>query len=218
VRVLQNLGMAPGYLADEEPCCGAPLHASGLHREFANNARSAHETLKGYGVKQIVGLVPSCTHALRNLFPKYVENYDLEVKHFVEVAAELVPGKNLGYPEPVKVTYHDPCQLGRFLGLIDEPRRVLNSIKNIELVETDWTKGEWSTCCGGGGGFEAVFPELSQILAANRVQELLDTGADIIVTHCPGCIMQLKDGLKDLKVKNVKVMDLAEVIAAAMER
>ena len=94
---------------------------------------------------------------------------------------------------------------------------MLNSIGNIELVETDWTKGEWSTCCGGGGGFEAVFPELSQILATNRVRELLETGADIIVTHCPGCIMQLKDGLKDLKIKNVKVMDLAEVIAAAME-
>ncbi len=77
-------------------------------------------------------------------------------------------------------------------------------------------RGEWATCCGGGGGFEAVFPELSQILAVNRAKELVDTGAEIIVTHCPGCIMQLKTGLKELKVNNVEVLDLAQVVAMAM--
>jgi Fe-S oxidoreductase len=218
VRVLRNLGIEPGYLADDEPCCGAPLYASGLHQEFASNAQNTHETLKSLGVRRLIGMVPSCTYALRELFPRYVNGYDLEVKHFVEIAAELVPPRGLRFPRKVKVTYHDPCQLGRYLGLIDEPRRVLNSIEGIELVETDWTKGEWSTCCGGGGGFEAVFPELSRILAANRAQELLDTGAEIIVTHCPGCIMQLKDGLKDHQADDVKVLDLAEIIAMAMEK
>jgi Fe-S oxidoreductase len=92
----------------------------------------------------------------------------------------------------------------------------LKAIKDIELIEADWTRGEWATCCGGGGGFEAVFPELSQILAVNRAKELVDTGAEIIVTHCPGCIMQLKTGLKELKVNNVEVLDLAQVVAMAM--
>ena len=72
-------------------------------------------------------------------------------------------------------------------------------------------------CIVGGGGFEAVFPELSQMLAVNRTRELLDTGAEIIVTHCPGCIMQLKDGVRQLKVEGVEVLDLTEIIAAAME-
>jgi len=116
----------------------------------------------------------------------------------------------------VKVTYHDPCQLVRYMGIVDEPRMILRAIKGIELVEPEWTKREWSTCCGGGGGFEAVFPEMSQILAVNRAKELVDTGAGIIVTHCPGCIMQLKTGLKELKAEKIEVLDLAQVVARAM--
>ena len=88
--------------------------------------------------------------------------------------------------------------------------------KGIELVETKFTNGDCTTCCGGGGGFEAVFPELSQILATNRAKELLDTGAELIITQCPGCIMQLKEGLKELKKTNIEVLDLAQILATAM--
>ena len=217
VIVLRKLGFQPGYLAENEPCCGAPLHHAGLQTKFAENARRAFRTLQSFGVKRVIGIVPYCTHALSKLFPLYVEGYHLEVRHFLEVVAEKIPSHKLRFPRQVRVTYHDPCQLVRYLSLVDEPRRILNSIEGIELVETDWTKGEWATCCGGGGGFEAVFPELSQVLAVNRVTELMETRPDIIVTHCPGCIMQLKDGLRQLKVEGVEVLDLAQVIAMAME-
>lgn len=218
IKVLQNFGLQPGYLAEDEPCCGAPLYHAGLHKEFAQNARQAYQKLKSFGVRRVISIVPSCTHALLTLFPTCVEGYDLEVKHFLEVVAENISSRELRFPRQVKVTYHDPCQLARYLGLIDEPRQILRSIEGIELVETEWTKGEWATCCGGGGGFEAVFPELSQILAVNRVSELLETRAEIIVTHCPGCVMQLKDGLKELKADGVEVLDLSQIIAMAMER
>jgi Fe-S oxidoreductase len=99
---------------------------------------------------------------------------------------------------------------------MEEPRQILKAIEGIEFVEPAWTKGQWSTCCGGGGGFEVVFPELSQTLATNRAKELADTGADIIVTHCPGCIMQLESGLKELNLENVRVLDLSQIIASAM--
>ena len=135
----------------------------------------------------------------------------------MEVVSQTIGGRELRFPREVKVTYHDPCQLGRYLGLIEEPRQILRAIKGIELVETEWTNGEWATCCGGGGGFEAVFPELSEILAVNRARELVETGARIIVTQCPGCIMQLKDGLKVLKIEGVEVLDLAQVVATAMK-
>ena len=217
VKVLRKLGVKPGYLAEEEPCCGAPLYQAGLQDEFASNAQKAYARLKSAGVKKIIGVVPYCTHALARLFPRFIEGYDIEVKHFLDVLAAEIPALKLRYPREVKVTYHDPCQLVRFLKLVDEPRRVLKSIKNITLVETEWTHGEWSTCCGGGGGFEAVFPELSQVLAVNRARELMETGAEIIVTHCPGCILQLKDGLRQLNIKGVEVLDLTEVVAAAME-
>jgi Fe-S oxidoreductase len=103
------------------------------------------------------------------------------------------------------------------MGIVDEPRKILRSIQGIEFIEPKWTKGEWSTCCGGGGGFEAVFPEMSEMLAVNRARELLETGAEIIVTHCPGCIMQIKTGLKAAKADKVEVLDLAQVIAMALE-
>lgn len=217
VKVLRNLGIRPGYLAEEEPCCGAPLFQAGLQDDFALNARQAYQKLKSAGVKKIIGVVPYCTHALARLFPLFVDGYDLEVKHFLEVVGSELQSRKLRFPRKVRVTYHDPCQLVRFLNLVEEPRRILKAIENVTLVETDWTHGEWSTCCGGGGGFEAVFPELSQMLAVNRARELADTGAEIIVTHCPGCIIQLKDGLRQLKVEGVEVLDLSQVIATAME-
>jgi Fe-S oxidoreductase len=217
VKVLRNLGIQPGYLAEDEPCCGAPLNHAGLQTKFADNARQAYRTLKSFGVKQIISIVPYCTHAISSLFPLYVDGYDLEVRHFLEVVAEKIPSHKLRFPRKVRVTYHDPCQLVRYMSLVEEPRRILKSIENIELVETDWTWGEWATCCGGGGGFETVFPELSGVLAVNRATELLETGAEIIVTHCPGCVMQLKEGVKELKADGVEVLDLSQVVAMAME-
>lgn len=218
IKVLQNLGISFGYLAEAEPCCGAPLYQSGLQNKFAANARQAYDKLKSTGVKQVISVVPYCTNALKNLFPQYIDDYDLEIKHFLEIVVENLPSQKLHYPRKAKVTYHDPCQMVRHLSLVDEPRQILKAIEDIELVEPEWTKGEWSTCCGGGGGFEAVFPELSGVLAVNRASELLETNPDIIVTHCPGCVMQLKNGLRELKVENVEVLDISQVIATAMEK
>jgi len=201
-----------------EPCCGGLLYYSGLREDFAKNADETYNKLKSFGVKKIIGIVPSCTYSLKTLLSEYVKDTDIEVRHFAEVVMENISKKSFRYPgEAVKVTYHDPCQLGRYLGVIDEPRGILNAIEGVELVEPEWTKGSMSTCCGGGGGFEVVFPELSGKLAESRTEELLKTGAQIIVTQCPGCIMQLNDGLKALKREDVKVLDLAQIIAMSME-
>lgn len=217
VKVLKKLGIEFGYLGEDEPCCGGLLYYAGLRKDFAENAQEAYKKFKSLGVKRIISIVPSCTYALKTLISDCVSGYDIEVKHFSQVVLEGVQSKALRFPKKVKVAFHDPCQLGRFLGVIDEPRQVLKAIKGIELVEPDWTKGEWATCCGGGGGFEVVFPELSEMLAISRVEEMIKTGAQMLVTQCPGCIMQLKDGLKALKVDGIEVLDLAEVIAKAME-
>ena len=217
VKVLSNLGVKFGYLGDDEPCCGGPLYYAGLHKEFAKHAQKVYDRLKSFGVKRVISIVPSCTNTLRNLVANHIDGYDLEVRHFSEVVLENISSRELRFPREVKVTFLDPCQLARYLGLIEEPRQILRVIKGIELIETDWTKGEWATCCGGGGGFEAVFPELSQIIAVNRTKELVETGAEIIATHCPGCVMQLKEGIKELKNDSVEVLDLVQIVAMAME-
>lgn len=215
IKVLKTLGINAGYLGEDEPCCGAPLYHMGLRKEFASNAGRAYLKLQSSGVRKVIGIVPSCTYALKSLFPKVVTGFDIEVSHFIEVVAEKIAEVNFKYPLRVKVAYHDPCQLGRYMGLIEQPRQVLKAIGNVELVEPEWTSGEWSTCCGGGGGFEVVFPDLSHSLASNRAAELADTGADIIVTQCPGCLMQLRDGLKQLK-KKIEVMDIATLLARSL--
>ncbi|HXY75144.1 MAG TPA: (Fe-S)-binding protein [Dehalococcoidales bacterium] len=217
VKVLRKLGIDLAYLGEDEPCCGGILEYAGLHDEFTDNGKQGFELLKSKGVKRIISIVPSCTYTLRNLIPANVPGYNLEVKHFSEVVAENISNLKLRFPKKVKVTYHDPCQMSRCLGLIQEPRKILNAIENVEVVEPAWTKGEWSTCCGGGGGFEAVFPGLSHILATNRAKELTDTGADVIVTNCPGCVSQLIAGLKELKKENVAVLDLAQIVAQSLE-
>jgi len=217
IKVLHKLGIEPAYLGKNEPCCGATLYHAGLQDRFGENALHAYEVLKEAGVKRIIGVVPYCTHALQKLFPLYIKGYNLEVRHFLEIVAEKISLFKLHYPCQVRVTYHDPCQMVRYMNLIEEPRRILRAIEGVTLVEPEWTRGEWATCCGGGGGFETVFPELSEVLAVNRVTELMETKPDIIVTHCPGCIMQLKDGLRHLKIEGVEVLDLSEVVATAME-
>lgn len=216
VKVLKSLEMDFGYLGEDEPCCGAPLYHMGLQKEFAANAQKAYAKFKQRGVKKIIGIIPSCTHALRNLFTTCVPGYDIEVRHFIEVVAEKIKPGQFKYPQKGKIAYHDPCQLGRYMGILDQPRQVLKAVGNVELVEPEWTAGEWSTCCGGGGGFEVVFPDMSQTLAMGRVNELTETGADIITTQCPGCLMQLKSGLKELKKDNVEVMDLATLLARSI--
>jgi Fe-S oxidoreductase len=213
---MKSLGIDFGYLGSDEPCCGAPLYHMGLQKEFAANAGKAYAKLKSCGVKNVIGIIPSCTHALRNLFTACIPGYDIEVRHFIEVVAEKIKPGQFKYPRKVKIAYHDPCQLGRYMGILDQPRQALIAVENVELVEPEWTAGEWSTCCGGGGGFEVVFPDMSQTLAMGRVTELAETGADIITTQCPGCLMQLKSGLKELKKDNIEVMDLASLLARSI--
>jgi dimethylglycine catabolism B len=214
VKVLRKLGENPAYLAEEEPCCGGLLHYMGLEEEFKGRLDKVRARFTDKGVKQIISIVPSCTHTLRRLD---TGPGGLQVKHFSEVVAAGLPRLQLKFPRQAKVTYHDPCQLVRYMGIVDEPRKILKAVKGLELVEPKWTSGEWATCCGGGGGFEAVFPEMSEMLAVNRARELMETGAQIIVTQCPGCIMQLKTGLKALKAENIEVLDLAQVVAMSME-
>lgn len=218
VNVLTRIGFELGYLGEDEPCCGGPLYYFGYHEKFEKHAKETHTALKNASVKRVISMVPSCTNTLRNTLPLTAGVHDIEVKHFAEVIADRIPGLTLRFPGEAKVVYHDPCQLTRYLGLSEEPRHILRSIRGIELVEPLWTKKDFATCCGGGAGFEAVFPELSQILAVNRVKELVETGAKIIVTQCPGCIMQLKTGLKAANEAGIEVFDLAQVVAMSMEK
>jgi dimethylglycine catabolism B len=217
IAVLRKIGIEPAYLAEDEPCCGGILHFMGAAGKFKAQSANVRKRFESGKINKIISIVPSCTYTLRNLILNSADHKSIEVVHFTQVVAENISQLKLKFPTPVKAVYHDPCQMVRYLGIVQEPRVILKSISNLELVEPKWTKAEFATCCGGGGGFEAVYPGMSEMLAKNRVKELLESGANLIVTQCPGCIMQLKTGLKALKAENVGVLDLAQVLAMSLE-
>jgi hypothetical protein len=219
VSTLRKLGVDLGYLYEDEPCCGSPLYYSGFIDDYIENARRNYERFRSLEVKKIIGLIPACTGSLKNLYPKLVDGYDLEVKHFIEVVAERLRQQNIKpkLKEKMVATYHDPCQLSRYLCLVKEPREIMSRIEGLELREPEpMQRGEWSTCCGGGGGMEVCFPELSDRLARKRIGELLATGANTIITSCPACEMQLLKGLQREKKTDIKVVDLAEIVDQAL--
>ena len=218
ITVLRKLGVDVEYMCDDEPCCGSPTYYAGFERDYAEHARKTYHVFKSFGVKKLIGLVPACTSALRNIYPKYVEGYDLEVQHVLEVVAKRL--KETGIKPRVKeklvVTYHDPCQLSRYLKITDEPRQIITAIEGVEFTEPDPEQCEkWSTCCGGGG-LEATHPELAERIGLRRIEELLKTGASVILSSCPACDMQLGKVSKKLD-PNVKVMDLMAFLGGALE-
>ena len=120
VKVLRNLGIDFGYLGDEEPCCGGLLHYAGMKQDFINNSHRLYDKLESLGVKRIISIVPSCTYTLKNLITQHIRGSKIEVLHFLEVVLKNIQSVTLKFPWKVKVTYHDPCQLSRYLNLIDE--------------------------------------------------------------------------------------------------
>ena len=218
VNVLRKLGVDVGYMYEDEPCCGSPTYYAGFESDYAEHAKRNYQVFKSFGVKNLIGLVPACTSALRDVYPKYVEGYDLEVQHVLELVAKRL--KETGIKPKVKeklaVTYHDPCQLSRYLEITDEPRQIINTIEGVELIEPDLEQcGKWSTCCGGGG-LEITHPELSERLGIRRAEELLKTRANVIVSNCPACELQLTNVIKKMDAK-VAVIDFMRLLDEALE-
>ena len=218
ISVLRKLGVDIGYMQEEEPCCGSPLYYAGFVDEYADHARNNYKIFKALEVKKLIGLVPACTSALKNVYPKYIEGYDLEVQHFFEIVARRLreTGKKPKLKDKATITYHEPCQLSRYLEIISEPREILNSIEGIEIKELDEEQqGKWSTCCGGGG-LETSHAELAERIGLRRMEELLKTGAPIILTNCPACEMQLSKAARRLNA-DVQVVDLVKFLDRALE-
>jgi Fe-S oxidoreductase len=218
VRVLRKLGVDLGYLGEEEPCCGSPVYYAGFLDEYVAHAEKNCEVFKSQKAKKLIGFLPACTSALRNIYPQYVDGYDLEVQHFFEIVAKRLRETQIKpkLKEKMTVTFHEPCQLSRYLNIVDAPREVMNRIEGLELREPEQEQHkQWSTCCGGGG-LEVSSPGLSERLGAKRIEELLKTGAPVIVTNCPGCMMQLANSARKLGA-NVKIWDVAEILDQALE-
>ncbi|MFQ5711816.1 MAG: (Fe-S)-binding protein [Candidatus Geothermarchaeales archaeon] len=216
-EVLEAMGVEVGHLFEEEPCCGYFLYMWGFEEDFSEHANRVYQKLKSLGVERLISMTPACTEALRDVYPKYIDGYDLKVQHFVETVKHGIDEGRITFrlDEPLKATFHDPCQLARYLELSSYVRDILNSVEGLTLIEATPNTGLMTKCCGGGGSYEVIDPELSTRMAIDRAGELIDTGAQTIITCCPGCIMNLRRGVKELRA-DVNVVDLAELLRQAL--
>ncbi len=201
-----------------EPCCGSVMMRTGRMDAAKKNAENVAEMLEATGVKRIV---VSCAGCLKTLRKDYPEKFGIEmpeILHIVEYAEELLKEgriKPKRIESKVRVTYHDPCHMGRELGIYESPREVLRNIPGIEVVEME-TNRDTAMCCGAGGGLRSQEANLSKKIAASRVQDAVDVGAQQIATACPFCEHNLNAGTKILD-SDVSVVDIVELLARSLE-
>jgi Fe-S oxidoreductase len=211
-QLLAYAGIAYGALGAEASCCGDPAHNMGAGELFSELALKNSELFLQAGVKKILTTSPHCLNAFKNNYAE-LKGF-VASEHYTELLNRLVDEGRL---RPIlevaaTVTYHDPCYLGRYNGIYDAPRRVLQSIPGLTLVEMANNR-ENSFCCGGGGGGAWSDTPRGQRLGVLRVKEALSTGAEVIATACPYCIRMLSDAVSELGVENrIVVQDLAELL------
>jgi Fe-S oxidoreductase len=216
VSLLQSASYDFGILSVEESCCGSEVRRLGEAGLFEMISEENVELFKGVGAQQMFTTSPHCFNTFKNDYPKN----ELKVEHYTQVLAKLVEGSQINFKGKFEktVTYHDPCYLGKHNHIFDEPRQVLKSIPGVKLVEMDRSR-EKSLCCEGGGGrmwLEGTNPGLR--LAQLRVKEALETGAEVLATACPFCLLTLEEAVKHLNAEDrLKTMDIAEIAVQALQ-
>ncbi len=208
ISVLEKVGIDP--LVTDEVCCSYIVDAVGLEREFARAQASFREVYSTQLEAPILTVCPTCTATLRN-------EYELNVQHALVAVAERLQDMHLK-PINQKVTYHDPCHLGRMLGIVEEPRQIIDAL-GLELVEMEH-HGIFSTCCGGGGGVLDVDRNLAIEISKNRIRDAVAVGAEVVVTACPTCQPTLLRGAGRLANELdlfVDVLDLWELLDQALD-
>jgi heterodisulfide reductase subunit D len=186
VSILEKAGEDYTTLGSEEWCCGYPLLIGGQVKAAESVIRHNVDVVRSLGVKRVVMTCPSCYHSWHHVYPQIVGELGFEVIHATEWMAEALEQGRLPLKmgRPMVVTYHDPCDLGRKGGIYDAPRKVLQAIPGVDLVEMD-SRRETSLCCGGGGNLETFDPDLGAEVASKRIGEAQVVGAQVIASACP---------------------------------
>ena len=216
-QLLNQAGVSFGTLGTKESCCGDPAHKIGAQDIFSDLVRQNTDLFLGAGVQKILTTSPHCLNAFTRNYNKLQGSVSSE--HYTELLDRLVANGSLKPVQKVNriVTYHDPCYLGRHNGIYDAPRRVLQSIPGLKLVEMSANK-ERSLCCGGGGGGAWSDTPRDQSFGVLRIREAISTGADVIATACPYCIRMLNDAVNQLGVADqIVVQDVAELLLQSVE-
>ena len=216
-KILRRAGVDFGILGNDESCCGESIRKAGNEEVFRALAKANIKAFIDRGVKRILVSSPHCYHAFKRDYSEFMVHF--EVVHLSELVAELVADGRLKPTRPLgkKVTYHDPCYLGRHNGIYDQPRSVLGKVPGLELVEMRDSRQN-SLCCGGGGGRIWMETPKSERFADLRLAQARETGASMLVTSCPYCISNFEDSRLSVAGGDaLEVKDLAEVVADSLD-
>jgi Fe-S oxidoreductase len=215
VNVLKKADVDFGILDGSLVCCGESIRKAGAESVFRNLAQTNINAFKEAGVKKIVVTSPHCYHTFTEEYPEL--GGDFEVVHIVQYLNELARDGRLKYTQKLdkKVTYHDSCCLGRYAGIYDEPRQVLESL-GVELVEMEDTR-QYALCCGGCAGRLWLETPKGERFADLRLEQALETGASLLATACPYCMANFQDSiLTQDKGDVIEVRDIVELVEEAI--
>lgn len=215
-EILNKAGVAFGILGSEESCCGESIRKTGDEELFKRLARDNIKTFIDHGVRRILVSSPHCYHTFKNEYPEFM--VDFEVMHITQYLLELIQEGRLELTREVekKVTYHDPCYLGRHNGIYDEPRELLQRVPGLELNEMPESR-EDSLCCGGGGGRIWMETQKGERFCDLRVEQAMGVGAEVLATSCPYCIANFEDSKLTLDVvEDIEIKDITEIIQEAI--
>jgi len=212
VKILNKAGVDFGILGAKENCCGESIRKTGNEELFKRLARENIKTFIDNGVKKILVSSPHCYHTFKNEYPEFKVNF--EVVHISQYLFELINEGRLELTNEYgkKVTYHDPCYLGRHNGIYDDPREALKKIPGLELTELPESRVD-SLCCGMGGGRVWAETEKHERFSNLRVEQAIGLGAEVLVTSCPYCITALEDSRLVMNhADDIQVKDITEII------
>jgi len=211
-EILNKAGVNFGILGDKENCCGESIRKTGDEELFKRLARENIKTFVASGVQKILVSSPHCYHTFKNEYPEFMVKF--EVVHMAQYIFELIEQGRLELTGKYakKVTYHDPCYLGRHNGVYDEPRQALKQVPGLELIEMTDTLEE-SLCCGGGGGRIWMETVKGERFSDLRLDQAVGAGAEVLATSCPYCITHFEESriaLEDSEALEIK--DITEII------
>jgi heterodisulfide reductase subunit D len=214
-NILQAAGVDFGILGIKEKCCGSVLLRMG-DKEYERIAQENIKQFNELGFKTMITSCAGCYKTIKEDYPK-VGKLNFEVKHTLEYIIELIEAGKLKLTKPVnlKVTYHDPCHLGRHSGVYEAPRKLLKMIPGLELIEME-RHGENARCCGAGGGLKSGYPDIQNKISQTRIREAEATGATELVSACPFCYQGLQVGIQALDSK-LTMRDITELVLMAIE-
>jgi Fe-S oxidoreductase len=211
VSALAAVDQRPAYLYEDEPYSGVLLYDLGLDEYIESHISKVYGVLKSHNVRKVIGVDPHTTFMLKEVYPRYIDNYDIEVKHYLEILSEggeaLKKSCKKG-PEK-EFVIHDSCYMTRSLGIIDQLRMVTESL-GITLLEPENTKSD-TACCGGP--IEYAFRDLTEKVSRTRIQELSSICKNVVVV-CPICLINLSKYEQEM---GINVCDMGELLLGALQ-